>query len=116
MLVSDWAVIGLLAAIALVDLLLVVLKYPTISNRLRTYGRLWATCPFVWGVLGGHFWGPSGLEPVGGSWWISIGLLFAACAGAGALHRLLERLDQPDWVVLLYVPAGLPAGALLWPQ
>ena len=117
MISTDWVVISLLGAIVVIDVVLLVIKHPTFSNRLRIYGRMWASFPSAWGVLGGHFGGPDGIDPLMDLWWASIGALLVSCVLVGLLHRVLDRfVDPPNWIILLYVPVGLPAGVFLWPQ
>lgn len=114
---SDVTIIALLALIVVVDLLLLALNYPTISNKVRVYGRLWASFPYAWGVLGGHFWGPNNTSPIFVSDLTSAGVLLLSCALIGVFHRVIDEFaDPPDWATLVYIPIGIPAGVFLWPQ
>lgn len=108
--------IGLiLLGIAATDIVLLMLKRDTYSWRLRKVGQSFAAPSFVWGILGGHFWGPS-REPIFGSYPLSIGALAILTVTLVAAHRwLLRWFDVPAWFPLLYLAPGVLAGALLWP-
>lgn len=116
MTIADWFIIGCLLVIIVVDVIFVAREEKTISNRMRRVGREVAALPFAWGVLGGHFYGPTN-EPMLGSWVVSIGCLLLVTVFVGMLHMFLRNnSDLPAWSVLMYVPLGIPAGALFWPQ
>lgn len=92
---ADWVIILGIAVIAAVDVLLIVYKTPTISRRFRAVGYRVSFFPYAWGVLGGHFWGPS-MDPAFGSWWISIGLLIGlGLVLSVAHHAMLRWVDPP---------------------
>lgn len=114
---TDAIVLAILTVIAASDAVLVVLRLPTYSRRLRFYGRSLASPCYCWGALAGHFWGPDGLEPLGG-WVVSIGLLAASAVAVSIVHRRWIALNPwfPRWGVLAYVLIGIAPGALLWPQ
>ena len=113
---ADWFIVLGILVIAVVDVLFIVYKTPTISRRLRGIGYRVSFFPYAWGALGGHFWGPS-MDPAFGSWWISVGLLIACGAlVSGIHHAMLRWASPPDWTALLYLPCGIPAGIFFWPQ
>jgi len=113
---ADWIIIAILASIIIADIVLVVRKQKTISNRLRMIGQGCAVVPFSWGVLAGHFWGPH-CQPVFGSYWISIQVLLVACVFVALLHAALDKYAElPNWISLVYVTMGLSAGVFFWPQ
>jgi len=113
---TDWFILATVFSIAAVDLALVFFEAKTISNRTRAYGSKWASFPFAWGVLGGHFWGPGG-GPLLGSWVWSISLLIACALGAMVIHRWARlEFSLPAWSVSFWLIPGFAAGFLLWPQ
>jgi len=85
----------------------------TESGILRKAGRAFVGIPIAWGILGGHFWGPS--HDLFGKW----GPLYLVM-GTVALtvsHFILRRfLRIPAWSALVYFILGIPMGAMLWPQ
>ena len=113
---ADWSIIVGVLVIAAIDVLFIFYKTPTISNRFRAIGRQLSLFPYMWGVLGGHFWGPD-LEPPFNNWWASIGLLLAIGSVLSGVHWIIRRWTvPPEWLVLLYLPCGTVAGIFLWPQ
>ncbi len=90
----------------------------TESNILRKFGRQVGGAPFAWGVLGGHFWGPDGITPFFGPTASPVFLLMLALVlsifHVLAKHILIEKYTNA--LVLIYLIAGLPLGAIFWPQ
>jgi hypothetical protein len=85
----------------------------TISQVFRRDGRQWLSIPFGWGVLSGHYFGPS--LPY---WrWESYVLvaLGVACLLRDLGNRLLPE-PAPKWVLGVVFAAGCVAGAVLWSQ
>jgi len=113
---TDWIVLGIIAAIAVSDVVLVWYRIPTYSQRMRVWGSRVSFFPYAWGVLGGHFWAP--MDPIM-DWWVTlIGLVVIGLA-LSALHAILRRLEWRfvKWLpVCVYLPAGIPIGAVLWSQ
>lgn len=114
--VTDWFIFGTIMGIAVADLFFLWVRTKTISNRLRYYGYEWASFPFAWGALGGHFWGPPG-SPFLGSWFASIGALVVCMFVVMVLHwQVRDKLDVPAWSVVFWILPGIAAGAHFWPQ
>jgi len=113
---TDWIILGTIAAIAVSDVALMRRGIPTYSNRLKAWGSRLSFFPYAWGVLGGHFWSP--LEPVV-SWQVTIAVLPTIGIALSLTHLLLRK---PGWgwvkwlPLLAYFPAGVPVGAILWAQ
>jgi len=85
----------------------------TESGILRRAGRAFVAFPIAWGVLGGHFWGPS--HDLFGPW--SPLYLVGATVVLSSAHLILRRfLKIPAWSALVYLILGIPMGAMLWPQ
>jgi hypothetical protein len=113
---ADWSIILGLVAITAVDVLFIVYRSPTISNRFRMIGRKVSFFPYAWGALGGHFWGPP-MQPAFGNWWASIGILLGVGVLLSLAHFLVLLYSKPPpWVSLLYIPCGIPLGMFFWPQ
>jgi hypothetical protein len=91
-------------------------QFDTESGIMRRVGARFAGIPFAWGALGGHFWGPS-IELPGDAWFWAVGLGGLAI-GITGIHFLIRRtfLRPPQWFALVYLVAGIPAGAVLWAQ
>lgn len=116
MMPGDWVIIGFVVAIAIADVALIICKTPTISRRFRGIGYRLSFFPYAWGVLGGHFWGPH-LDPLMGRWLASVAALVLIGLLLSGFHWALRTwADPPDWVALLYLPCGVAAGIMLWPQ
>lgn len=85
----------------------------TISQVFRRDGRQWLAIPFGWGVLSGHYFGPSLLYQR----WESYALV---ALGVVVLGRDLWNRRHPEpvekWVLGLVFLAGVVAGAVLWSQ
>lgn len=112
----DVFILTVVFSVTLADLYFVWSPEPTVSNRMREHGLQQGVLPFAWGVLGGHFWGPS-RAPLLGSWPVSIAALLACVGLMYALHRGLRRyIHLPRWIPLLYLLPGVAVGAFLWPQ
>ena len=112
---TDWIIIGTVVAISAIDIGLILLRLPTISNRMRAAGRRVSTLPFGWGVLGGHFWGPCH-EPIFGSWWASCGTLVGIGVAFGVVNWLAWRSGFGFWwYALIYLAIGVVLGAVFWP-
>lgn len=113
---ADVAIITSILIIAAIDVAFILDQAPTISKRFRDIGRKVSFLPYSWGVLGGHFWGPT-LPPAFGGWWASIGFLLVGGAVVTAGHFLILRVfTPPGWLSLVYLPFGAVAGIVLWPQ
>ena len=114
---TDWFIGGTIAVIALFDVYLLLAHRKTISRRMRKHGRNIVAMPWAWGVLGGHFWGPDGVDPALGGYGPSVGLLVAVGATLVGVHLLVRRwLKLPTWWPLIYLVCGIPCGIWLWPQ
>lgn len=115
--VTDIITVGILTFVAISDVALLLLKLPTFSKRFRVWGKQLASPTYVWGVLGGHFWGPVGFNPLGG-WVSSITVLIASVIMVAIIHRRIihEWPEMPLWLILFYIPIGIAPGAFLWPQ
>ena len=116
LMLTDWAIIGVLAVISVFDVIAAIMDTPTISNRFRVYGKRLSFLPYMWGVLAGHFWGPH-MEPLVGNWWISIGALILFGALISGIHLMMSKeIEPPGWLPLAYVPLGIAPGICFWPQ
>lgn len=117
MILTDWLILGIVAFIAVSDLWLMWAGLPTYSRSLRELGKKVSFFPYAWGVIGGHFWGP--IEKVFHVWWQVLLLLLGlgiAVSLAGLVVQGLH-LRRGHWLpLLLYLPIGLCAGAVIWAQ
>lgn len=90
-------------------------EHDTESGIMRKIGNSFVGVPFAWGALGGHFWGPSWDPP--GPYWVWPLSLCCIALVLSALHYVGRRyLYFKPWFAVLYVVAGVPLGALMWPQ
>lgn len=114
---TDWFIGATIGVIALFDVYLLLSPHKTISRRMRKHGRHIVTLPWAWGVVGSHFWGPDGLEPVLGSYGASAGIMAGIGVCLGVLHWITAKyIKFPRWWPLLYLLVGIPCGIWFWPQ
>lgn len=108
--------IALLAAFIGLDIYLAVDRLPgnTWSEILRQWAIVTPLIPWIYGILGGHFYHPvDGLDP-----WIdppgNIALLVWLTAVIGLIGVAFAKSGNPisPWTVVI---PGFIAGALLWP-
>lgn len=111
--VTDWVVLGAIAVLSVYDVYLVVgnqEERDTISSRVRHWGECTGLAPFGWGVLAGHFFGPTHRM-------LSEAWAFALLPLAG-LVWLVHRLIPKKWVgwrvLCTELGLGVVVGALLW--
>lgn len=86
----------------------------TISQVFRRDGRNLLTIPFGWGVLSGHYFGPS-LPYYRWQSYLLI-LLGLACIGRDVANRILPDDPAPKWALGVVFIAGTVSGAVLWSQ
>lgn len=85
----------------------------TISEIMRRAGRRVLAVPFFFGVLLGHFWGPSLHWNIG--IFGSLGIVTTLAALISTFRLFLDR-DFPPWAALVAALAGVVAGMVAWPQ
>ncbi len=90
-------------------------RLDTESGIMRRLGARIVGVPMAWGALGGHFWGPS-WDPPGPYWGHTLALALIAVAASVGHFFLRKGRTLPAWSALIYFVAGVPLGALLWPQ
>lgn len=113
---TDVAIVACISFCALVDLLLVATKRATVSDRIRDLGAKLSFFPYAWGVIAGHFWGPA-RTPAFGNWPASIATLLALGVALSVFHFVVtSTIEVPRWATLVYLPFGLTAGVIFWPQ
>jgi len=110
---ADLIIIAILVFVIVADVLLVVFKRRTITNRYTSFGREFAFPFYAWGVIGGHFVG-SGQKITGLLVGVAI-ILLAGLSISGA-HRLAIycKLDPPWWIGVIYLAIGVPVGLVFW--
>ncbi len=114
--VVDAMLIAIVGSISVLDISIMMLGLPSISERMRWIGQRLSAAPFSWGILAGHFWGVS-RDPLGDSWAISVTALFASVAVVTGAHWLARyTIGTKPWLPLSYVLLGIPAGMYFWPQ
>lgn len=90
----------------------------TVSAVMLKHGTQFWTIPFVFGVLGGHLFMPSG--PLGGVKWWGLLLLVGLGIAVGAAGWLMRRLPQSRKLVAArafgLLLLGIVAGHVFWPQ
>ena len=88
----------------------------TISGRMRLWGSETAFFPYVYSVMAGHFWGPwrSG-DIVNFDFVMSMFFLILIAGAVSGIDAVLKQnsINVSMWV---WIPVGVLAGAICWPQ
>ncbi len=115
MYLADWIIIATLLAVAVVDIIFVVVKTPISSRRIMVIGKRLSLAPYVWGALGGHFLGVAE-NPLLSPTWISLAYLIVLGVTLAGIHWIWwEFFDAPDWLPLIHLLIGCGMGAVLIP-
>lgn len=112
---ADWLIIIIVLVVSILDVVFVVLKTPTVSRRMKVIGNRLSLAAYVWGALGGHFWGVVE-EPLLAPWYVALGVLIGVGVALAGVHWLWWRfLDAPDWLPFGHLIIGCGMGAVLIP-
>jgi len=91
-------------------------RFDTISGRMRIWGLTAPFVPFVWGILGGHFFGPKLLTTQLGMSHLA-GIVLMVAAGwivlIGGIIAKHEGVSIAPWIMLI---PGILIGAICWAQ
>ena len=107
---TDAIIIIITAATILVDIWLIAAGRVSISERMNLHGSSMHAIPFLWGALGGHFWGGNYVP-----WRLPIGASLGLLACLALMVWLTGRFMGGETMVVLWALLGAFGGAIVWP-
>ena len=86
----------------------------TISETIRAWSRSWLVLPYIWGLLGGHFFlGTTAIEHPAGT---TISLWTVWVVAIVSLYAWQSGYEGNVYVQLALLAAGAVVGHLFWTQ